>query len=458
MSNTQSTARDTAKSTARDAAKSPARRNVLVSSFTNGVLDPEEPMLGPVEDGGTIIANTAPGCWGPMITPRLHGGHEVTRPVAVEGAEPGDAVVIRIRNISVTSLATASGHDEFVEGHFLGDPYVAARNPKTGQLRPETRVEGIGQEAVRDVETGDPVTPFRMVNGYTVVFDDTRQVGITVDRDTAEAIGRDPERWAALPDGSVQHPILVWAPHDLVGIPVRLRPFLGQLGTTPSIPFPDSHNAGDFGAALIDAPHEYGIKADELAHRTDGHMDIDAVREGAIVVAPVRVPGAGIYLGDMHAMQGDGEIAGHTADVSGSVTLQVHVLKEAGTERKGLEGPVLFPLTEDLPPLARPLDSHEEARARKLAESHGIAMERLAPISVVGTGPDLNAATENGLRRAGELLGMSVPEVRNRATVTGAIEIGRNPGVIQVTFLAPLSRLDDAGLGDLAREQYGLED
>ena len=52
-------------------------------------------------------------------------------------------------------------------------------------------------------------------------------------------------------------------------------------------------------------------------------MDIDAVRPGAIVIAPVKVPGAGIYFGDMHAMQGDGEIAGHTMDVSGTVTLRV---------------------------------------------------------------------------------------------------------------------------------------
>jgi formamidase len=51
---------------------------------------------------------------------------------------------------------------------------------------------------------------------------------------------------------------------------------------------------------------------------------------------------------------------------------------------------------------------------------------------------------------------MTVPEVRNRATITGAIEIGRNPGVIQVTFLAPISRLDAVGLGDIAREQYDL--
>jgi len=175
------------------------------------------------------------------------------------------------------------------------------------------------------------------------------------------------------------------------------------------------------------------------------------VREGAIVVAPVRVPGGGVYVGDMHALQGDGEIAGHTADVSGSVTLQVSVLKGLG-----IEGPILFPLEEDLPPLARPLDPKEQARAEALAASRGIEIQPLAPISVVGTGPDLNAATENGLRRAAELLEMTVAEVRNRATITGGIEIGRHPGVIQVTFLAPLEGLDRVGLGDLAREQYGL--
>ena len=36
---------------------------------------------------------------------------------------------------------------------------------------------------------------------------------------------------------------------------------------------------------------------------------------------------------------------------------------------------------------------------------------------------------------------MSVPEVKNRATITGAIEIGRAPGVVQVTFLAPAEKL-----------------
>src|SRR4051812_21656662 len=91
-----------------------ATETVFVDQFTDGLLDPARPMLGPVKDGGHIVANTAPGCWGPMITPSIRGGHEVTRPIAVAGAEVGDAIAVRVREIKVTSLATASGNDRFM--------------------------------------------------------------------------------------------------------------------------------------------------------------------------------------------------------------------------------------------------------------------------------------------------------------------------------------------------------
>ncbi len=425
---------------------------VFVDEFIDGILDPNRPMLGPVRDGGHIVANTAPGCWGPMITPAIRGGHEVTRPVAVAGAEVGDAIAIRIKDITVTSLATASGNDQWMEGRFLGDPYVAGRCPDCGTLYPETRIEGIGQTAIRCVKCGADVAPFTFTNGYTIAFDANRSVGVTLPRNAAEEIARRAKQYAALPEKSIQNPILTFAPHDLVALVARLRPFMGQLGTTPAIPMPDSHNAGDFGSFLIGAPHEYAITAAQLQHRTDGHMDIDAVRAGAILICPVKAPGGGVYLGDMHALQGDGEIAGHTCDVSGTVTLQVHLLKGLN-----IDGPILFPLLEDLPFLARPLSAEEQARAEEVAEVWGLAaLEESAPISVIGTGPDLNAATDNGLARAAELLDMTVPEVKNRATITGGIEIGRHPGVVQVTFRAPLDRLERRGLLPFARDQYGL--
>src|SRR5918911_5562091 len=344
-------------------------RTVFVDTFTDGLLGPDVAMAGPVCDGGHVVWSSTPGCWGPMITPAIRGGHEVCRPVHVEGAEVGDAVAIRIKDIAVTSIATASGNDQPMEGRFNGDPYCAAVCPECGTEWPETRLEGIGPTAVRCANCGADCTPFTFTNGYTIAFDERHRVGVTLPGERAEALARDAARAAALPDNSVQNPILTFAPHDIVALATRLRPFLGQCGTSPSTTIPDSHNAGDFGAFLVGAPHRYAMDAQELQrHKTDGHLDIDAVRAGAVLVCPVKLPGAGIYLGDMHAMQGDGEIAGHTADVSGTVTLQVSVL-----EGLGIDGPILFPVLEDLPFLARPLSAEEHARALALGRRYGVS-------------------------------------------------------------------------------------
>lgn len=431
-----------------------AKQTVYVNTFTDGILDPSQPMLGPVRDGGYIIANTTPGCWGPMITPALKGGHEVTQPVYVDGANVGDAIAIRIKSIEVTSMATASGNDLTMQGRFLGDPFVAAKCPGCGTLNPQTRIEGIGPESIRCVNCGTDTTPFVFTNGYTIGFDENKQFGVTLHKDAAERIAHNGRYYMNTPEGSQQNPIVTFAPHDLVGVIARVRPFLGQLGTTPSHPIPDSHNAGDFGAFLVGAPHDYALSQEELnQHKTDGHMDINRVRENAILICPVKVPGGGVYLGDMHAMQGDGEIAGHTTDVSGIVTLQVHVIKGLN-----IDGPILLPVEEDLPYLAKPFSIEEKNKALQFAKRWDLhEVEDALPISFIGTGANLNEATENGLQRAANVLGISVPEVLNRATITGSIEIGRHPGVVTITFLAPTELLDNIGLLHFVKEQYMFE-
>jgi formamidase len=188
----------------------------------------------------------------------------------------------------------------------------------------------------------------------------------------------------------------------------------------------------------------------QLEERTDGHMDINRVRAGSVLICPVKVPGGGVYVGDMHAMQGDGEIAGHTTDVSGVVHLGVSVLKKVT-----LEGPVLLPNVEDLPYLSQPLTKSEHKSAIRLAQKWGVSkLEESFPISFIGTGATLNEATDNGMKRAADLFGISVPEVMNRATITGSIEIGRHPGTVTVTFKAPKNYLNKAGLTGIVKEKY----
>ncbi|MBQ0059259.1 MAG: acetamidase/formamidase family protein, partial [Lachnospiraceae bacterium] len=358
-----------------------AVQTIYVNEFTNGILGPDVPMLGPVKDGGYIVANTAAGCWGPMLTPAIRGGHEVTKPVLVEGAEPGDAIAIKIIDVKVTSKVTASGNDAVFGDRCLGDPYVAGKCPNCGKVFPSSHIEGIGQDAIVCDDCGAPVAPFSFTSGYTIAFDDANTIGVTLNKESAETVAADGRCYMNTPENSIQNPVVTLAPHDLPGMATRMRPFLGQLGTTPIRNTPDSHNARDFGSFLVGAPHEYGITAEQLVDVTDGHMDINRVRAGSVLIAPVHIPGGGIYIGDMHAMQGDGEIAGHTADVCGIAVLQVSLIKGLNAQ-----GPMLLPVPEDLPYLAKPLTAAEKAAAEMEAAKWGVELEESAPISFIGTG------------------------------------------------------------------------
>ncbi|MGY2289374.1 acetamidase/formamidase family protein [Pseudomonas sp. SDO528_S397] len=431
----------------------PAVDRLTVTSYTHGLLGPSQPMLGPLADGGTLITGTPPGCWGPMITPAFEGGHEVTQPVAIAGAEIGDAVALKITRMRVTSLATSSGVMSFVEGRYHGDPFVAKFCSNCGQEHPASHVEGIGEDAIRCNACGAEVSAFRFSNGYVIVLDDEHKVSLTVNQEIADRLAGKASQMSALPELAAQHSILSLARADLPGLAAHMRPFLGNIGTTPSRDLPDSHNCADFGQYLVGAPHRYGMSHEELhAAKTDGHMDTNSVREGCILICPVKVPGAGVYMGDMHAQQGNGEIAGHATDVSGETELSVHVIKHLT-----IDGPILLQNLDDLPPMARPMNATQRAHVKALGERWGqVEIEDNAPITFIGSGINLNVATDNGLERAAAVTGLSLDEVRNRATLNGSIEISRLPGTVRVTILCPLAILDRIGLGPLVREKYQL--
>ncbi len=418
--------------------------------LTDGIIGPDVKKLGKVADGGKIVFVTSPGCWGPMITPNIKGGHEVAVPVEVEGAKVGDAVAIKVEKIKVLSKAASSGVDQPVEGAFVGDPFVAKKCPNCGEMWPDYEVKGIGQEAVRCKKCGAPASPFRMVHGYTLVIDGS--FAVSVDEKMAKSIAEKSREFAALPKNSKQVSVLVFGKADIPGMVSRVRPHLGQLGTIPAVNIPDSHNAGDFGTFLIDAPHQYAITREQYETAlTDGHLDVDSVREGCVVIAPVKVDGAGIYAGDVHAMQGDGEVAGHTADVSAETTVSVSVLKGLT-----LEGPILLPPEEDLPPLAKPWKKDEWEIVESVAKKNGIEAEPVAPVQIIGSGPTINEAAARGFERAAKLFGMKLEEVLNRVTVTGAVEIGRLPGIVQVSMQVPLRILEKLGIADMVVEHYDL--
>jgi amidase len=89
-------------------------------------------------------------------------------------------------------------------------------------------------------------------------------------------------------------------------VKIPLQPFLGCIGVAPA--------GGEARSSIV--PAEFG-----------GNMDAPEVRPGYTLYLPVNSPGALLYLGDGHAAQGDGEIAGTAIEVPLKVRLQVDLVK-----------------------------------------------------------------------------------------------------------------------------------
>jgi acetamidase/formamidase len=430
-----------------------ANAELTVTRYTRGLIGPDVTPAGRIKNGGRIHAIAPPGCWGPMITPTFRGGHEVTAPVAVEGAEVGDGIALFIEKEWIRSTASASGVMTTDARAFGEDPFVDKHCPGCGKAWPDYVVEGTGERAVRCVACGAVIDTFGFDEGYTVVFDAERRVGITVTEEIAHRFALEARDLIALPATSEQVPILLYQPGRMPSTLMRLRPSIGNIGSTPTRTLPDSHNAGDFGHGLIGASHAYGLSEQELmAAKTDGHLDCMDVRPGAVLIVPVKVPGGGIYLGDAHAVIGEGEIALHGIDITAEVTVRAEVIKGLG-----IDGPLLLPMTEDLPFYGRPFSTQDYALGDQLSQSYGLPQAvRVGPIQVLGTGATINSATDNAVTRAARLFGISEAEVRNRCTISGGVKIARLPGAVQLTLLMPFRRLDAVGLGDLVRRQYAL--
>ena len=107
--------------------------------------------------------------------------------------------------------------------------------------------------------------------------------------------------------------------------------------------------------------------------------------------------------------------------------------------------------------MARPFTKEEKEKVKALGERWGqTEIEESGPITFMGTGKNLNDATENALNRAAKTTGLSYDEVMNRCTITGSIEISRFPGMVRATFLCPMPILEKLGIADLVREHYQL--
>ncbi len=89
---------------------------------------------------------------------------------------------------------------------------------------------------------------------------------------------------------------------------VFLQPFIGCIGVAPA-------NKKNEVLSFFQGP--YG-----------GNLDFKRINESATIYLPVFHEGAYLYLGDGHAVQGDGEIAGNALETSMDIEFTVQIIKK----------------------------------------------------------------------------------------------------------------------------------
>lgn len=146
---------------------------------------------------------------------------------------------------------------------------------------------------------------------------------LTPNREIGESSGRiaanmvDPYYVPSLPwnsaqtdwriDFEAQTAALVQAESKLGNFRLPLSPMLGCFGVAPY--------SGQAISTMTSAEH-------------GGNMDYRGFVSGVTVYFPVFVPGALLFVGDGHALQGDGEITGSGIEISFEVQFTVDVLKD----------------------------------------------------------------------------------------------------------------------------------
>jgi amidase len=135
--------------------------------------------------------------------------------------------------------------------------------------------------------------------------------------------------------------------------------------------------------------------------RWGGNMDFNEIVEGATVYLPVNVPGALLYVGDGHALQGDGELNGNALETSMDVEFIVDVVSG-----KRIQGPRVESATHIMAMgLEGSLDDAFRAAtanmAQWLAEAYKLTPSEIA--EVLGTSAEYKV-TEVADRNAGMVL------------------------------------------------------
>jgi acetamidase/formamidase len=237
------------------------------------------------------------------------GVHICTGPVAIQGAEPGDILAVRLLDVQPRPCA-----NPIYQGKSFGSNAAAwwgfhyhdlLEDPKPREVITIYEVDATGARdwvrALYNFRWVPQTDPFGVV--HTMID----YPGVPVDHSKVQ------EHWGILKN---------------VRIPIR--PHFGVMGVAPTE------------ADLVDSiPPSY----------TGGNIDNWRIGKGATMYYPVAVSGALFSAGDPHASQGDSELCGTAIECSLTGTFQLILHKQAtlkGTPLESLTYPLLETQTEFL--------------------------------------------------------------------------------------------------------------
>jgi acetamidase/formamidase len=145
---------------------------------------------------------------------------------------------------------------------------------------------------------------------------------------------------------------------EIGGIELRLRPMLGCVGVAPARKE----------AVATSTPGAFG-----------GNMDYAGLNQGVKVMLPVYEPGALLFVGDGHALQGEGEVVGTGLETSMDVEFSVALVKKASIAWPRLENETHLMVLGSERPLLQAFQHATSEMHRWLMADYGLS-ERGAQI------------------------------------------------------------------------------
>ncbi len=137
----------------------------------------------------------------------------------------------------------------------------------------------------------------------------------------------------------------------LTGQPLPLAPMLGTVGVAPDI--------GEAISTMTSGPH-------------GGNMDYNRIAPGVRVEFPVFTQGALFFLGDGHALQGDGEIDGTGVEISMDVRFTLDLIEGRTIDWPRAEDDTFLMTCGNARPLDQAVQHATTAMVRWLEDGYGL--------------------------------------------------------------------------------------